>query len=276
MLKHRTSLEFPADLWHRVEQSIPERKRSMFIIESIKEKLERESIKTLVLCGGQGTRMRPLTFTMSKAMLPLGYKPLLEHIVNYFKGQGIYNFVFSLGYLAEQIIKYFGDGNPLGAKIQYAIEKDALGTGGGIKNSENLLTMTFVSTNCDILLKNLNLKEAIQFHKDSNALATLILAKEEDARRFGLVDTDKEGAIISFKEKPKYAVSGWVNTGMYIFEPKIFDYIPKNKFVSLENDIFPKLIGNEKIVGYKYHGWRMDIATPEDYEKAVKDFFTRR
>jgi NDP-sugar pyrophosphorylase family protein len=240
----------------------------------VREKLARESIKAIIQCGGEGTRMRPLTLTIPKPMLPLGYKPFLEHTINYFKGQGIYNFILTISYLGEQIIKYFEDGSRLGVKIEYSIEKEALGTGGAIKNAEKKINSTFATINGDVLFGNFQFRDILKFHKEKRAIVTIALAKVDDARRFGLVERDEVGKVINFIEKPKYSVSGWVNAGLYVLEPKIFEYIKPRKFVSLEKDVFPVLVEEGKMYAFPHFGYWIDIGVPSDYEKACKDFFT--
>lgn len=273
MIKHRTSLEVPLSVWKRLCDTIPARKRGRFIVEAIREKLDRESIKVLILCGGEGTRMRPLTLTVPKPMLPLGYKPLLQHTISYLKEQGIYNFVLALGYMGEQIIKYFEDGRKYGVKIEYSMEEKPLGTGGAIKNAQNLLTSTFITMNGDVVFGNLDIKDILRFHREKGGIGMIVLWKAtKHIGRFGVVEMDKEQKIISFLEKPKGSVSRWVNAGVYVFEPKIFNYIKSRKFVSLEEEVFPLLIEREKLFGYKYEGYWADIGIPEDYERVSRDF----
>jgi mannose-1-phosphate guanylyltransferase len=272
LMKHRTTIEFPPDLWEKLCNHVPERKKSNFIIEAIKEKLAKESMKAIILCGGEGTRLRPLTLSTPKPMLPLGYRPLLEHSILYFNNLGINNFILAIGYLGEHIIKYFNDGSSLGVNIEYSTEHKALGTGGAIKNAEKFINSTFLVINGDVVFRDLNLREALQFHKENNALATIVVTKVNDAKRFGLVEIGKNGKIISFIEKPKYSTSGYINAGLYILEPKIFDYIKSGEKVSIENDVFPVLVEEGKLFAYKHNGYWIDIGLPEDYERAQADF----
>ncbi|TAL47030.1 nucleotidyltransferase family protein [archaeon] len=273
MFKHRTSIEFPPELWKQLSSKVPDRKKGPFIIEAVKEKLSRESMKAIILCGGQGTQMRPLTLSSPKGMLPIGYKPLLEHTVAMLKEQGIYNLIFAVGYLGEQIIKYFNDGSNFGTKINYLTEKEPLGTGGAVKQTENMISSTFIVVNGDIIFSKLDLKELLQFHKDKQALCTVVLTKVSDARPFGLVETDADGKIKAFTEKPKFSSAGWVNAGIYVLEPEIFQMIKPNKHVSLEADIFPSVVENGKLFAFKHSGYWTDVGKPNDYERVLKDFF---
>ncbi len=275
-MKHRTSIEFPPDVWKQLCNHVPDRKKSSFITEAIKEKLSRESTKALILCGGEGTRMRPLTLSTPKPMLPLGYRPLLEHTIRYFKDQGIYNFVLAIGYLGEQIIKYFNDGSNIGVKIDYSTEHKPVGTAGAIKNAEKFINSTFFALNGDVIFRNLKMKEVLQFHKENNALATIVVTKVKATKGFGLVKSDSDGKVMDFLEKPKYPSSGWINAGMYVLEPAIFNHIKHDDKVSIENEVFPKIVEEGRMFAYKHEGYWNDIGLPEDYERVCKDFFTKR
>lgn len=273
MRKHRTSIEFPAELWEELERRIPPRKRTAFIVDAIKEKLVRESMKCVILCGGPGSGMGPLTMSIPKSMIPVGYKPIIEHLILKLKRQGIYNFILAISHLGEHIIKYFGDGGPLGVKIDYSIEKIQLGTAGAVKNAEKKLNETFLAVYGDILFSELDIHGLIKYHKKKGGVATMVLARVEDASRFGLVSIDEAGRVIAFREKPRSPIPGLVNAGIYVFEPSIFDHIPQKVPASFEEDIFPELADRNKLYAYVYDGYWVDIGVPEDYEKACRDFF---
>ncbi|MCF8884499.1 MAG: nucleotidyltransferase family protein [Nitrososphaerota archaeon] len=273
MSKHRTSIEFPVELWEALKKHVPARKRSSFILEAVKEKLMRESLKCLILCGGRGTGLTPLTFSIPKSMMPIGYKPIIEHIILYLKKQGVYNFILAIGYLGEHLIKYLGDGKSLGVTIDYSIEKVPLGTAGAVKNAEKKFTNTFLTVNGDILFTGLDISSLVEFHKDKGGVATIVLTRVEDARRYGLVSIDEENRVIAFREKPKQQVPGFINAGIYVFEPAIFDYIPPDRPSSLEEDVFPELADQNKLYAYIHNGYWIDIGDALDYEKACKDFY---
>ena len=274
MEKHRTSIEFPADLWEELKRRVPPRKRTAFIIDAIKEKLIRSSMKCLILCGGPGVGMGPLTKSIPKPMMPVGYKPILEHLILKLKRQGIYNFILAIGHLGEHIIRYFGDGSSLGVRIDYSIERTPLGTAGAIRNAERKLDSTFLVIYGDILFNDdLNIDRVIEFHRERDAVATMVLAKVEDASRFGLVSIDNDGRVIAFREKPRQAVPGLVNAGIYVFDSRVLDYIPSGTPSCLEEDVFPILAEHGKLYAYVYKGYWVDIGAPEDYEQACRDFF---
>ncbi len=274
MFKHRTSIEFPPELWKELSAKVPDRKKGAFITDAVKEKLSREATKVIILCGGEGARMRPLTLSIPKPMLPIGYKPVLEHVLSLYRNQGFNNFILSIGYLAEHIVKYFANGSHFDINIDYVAEKGPLGTGGALKNAETMVNSTFICTYGDVLFGSIKLKEVLQFHRERKALGTLVLWKAEDARRFGLVEMDEDNKIIDFTEKPKYLTSGLINAGMCVFEPEIFKFIPKNRAVSLENDVLTNLVKKENLYGYVHNGYWADIGVPKDYEKVSQDFLT--
>lgn len=274
MRKHRTSIEFPIDLWEELKSRVPPRKRTAFIIEAIKERLLKESMKCIILCGGPGVGMGPLTKSIPKPMMPVGYKPIVEHIILRLRKQGIYHFILAIGHLGEHLIRYFGDGSSLGVKIEYSIEKAPLGTAGAIKGAEKKVNGAFLVVNGDILFNDgLDINKLISFHKRKRALATMVLAKVEDASRFGLVSIDNDGRVIAFREKPRQAVPGLVNAGVYVFEPEIFEHIPACGPSSLEEEVFPLLADKGKLYAYVYKGYWVDIGAPKDYERACRDFF---
>lgn len=273
MRRHRTSIEFPAELWEELKRQVPPRKRTAFIVDAIREKLIRESMKCIILCGGTGIGMSPLTMSIPKSMMPVGYKPILEHIILKLRKQGIRSFILAVSHLGEHIMKYFGDGDRLGVKIEYSIEKTQLGTAGAIKNAEKKLNGTFLAVYGDILFAELDVQDLIKHHVQRGGIATMVLARVEDASRFGLVSIDEYGRVIAFREKPKNRVPGLVNAGIYVFDPAIFDYIPQKVPASFEEDVFPELADKGKLYAYVYDGYWVDIGSPEDYERACRDFF---
>lgn len=243
-------------------------------MEAVREKLSRESLKAVVLCGGEGTRMRPLTLTLPKPMLPVGYKPMLEHTIGFFKEEGVYHFIFAIGYLGEMIVKYFGDGSRLGVNIEYSSEENALGTGGALKNLEKHVTSMFIAVNGDVLFRRLEIRDILRFHKERGGIGTMVLWHAENTQRYGFVESTNKGRIEEFIEKPRDPAPGWINAGLYVFEPQIFKYIPARKSVSLEADVFPVLVAEEKLFGYRHSGYWADVGMPQDYAKVNRDYLT--
>jgi len=248
-----------------------------FIIDSIKESLSKKNVKVFVLCGGEGTRMRPLTYTIPKPMLPLGTKPVLQKIVEFFSSQGFNNFVFGVGYLGEVIVKYFGDGSRLGVNIEYSFEREALGTGGAMKNAKEKLSETFIVTNGDVIFGNgLNLHELLNFHFSKDVLGTIVAKKVERSERFGVIEFDENFLIKEFKEKVQMDRECYINAGIYVLNKEVLNYIPENKNVSIEKEIFPLLIKEGKLAAFPYDGYWIDIGIPEDYVKALMDMINNK
>jgi len=230
----------------------------------------------LILCGGLGTRLRPLTFVTPKPMLPIGNQPLLEYQINYLKKYEFDRIVLAVGYLQEQIVRYFLDGQKFGVKIAYSFEKDPLDTGGAVKNAEDLLNSDFIAMNSDVLFDSLDLDRLFEFHKSREAVATVALVKTNDTSRFGVVKLEADDALTEFIEKPRRPIGepGWINAGVYAFSTKIFDYVKPEQRVSLEKNVFPKLAKERRVYGFKYEGYWSDMGTQEDYIEVVRDILT--
>jgi len=229
----------------------------------------------LILCGGLESRVRPSSFSTPKPLLPIGYQPLLEYQVEYLKRYEFDRIILAIGYLQEQIVRYL-DEHKLGVRLRYSFEKEPLDTGGAIKNAETLIESDFLALNGDVIFAGLDLDKLMYAHKKSNATATVVLAKSSNAGRFGAVELDAENKVVSFIEKPRKQVAGesWVNAGVYVIRPSVFAKIPKGKHTSLELDVFPKLMREGTISGYKHEGYWADVGTPEDYLRVQKDLLT--
>jgi mannose-1-phosphate guanylyltransferase len=199
---------------------------------------------------------------------------MLEHALDFFKEEGIYQFIFAIGYLGEMIVKYFGDGSRMGVNIEYSTEENALGTGGAIKNLENQVTGRFIAANGDVLFRNLDIRDLLRFHAEKGGLATMVLWQASNTQRYGLVEATREGRIEEFIEKPRNPAPGWINAGLYVFEPEIFGYIPSHKKISLESDVFPELVQQNSLFGYRHTDYWADLGMPEDYAKVNRDYLT--
>ncbi|MHB8061153.1 MAG: sugar phosphate nucleotidyltransferase [Ruminiclostridium sp.] len=235
-------------------------------------------MKALFLAGGKGTRLQPLTDKVPKPMVPIMNKPLLERTMMHLKKSGITEIVISSCYQPQFIEDYFGDGERFGLKIQYIVEDTPLGTGGAIKKAAAEFTDTFIVFNSDIL-SDLDINKIIAYHKNSHALATIAVKEVEDPSAYGVIDTDANGYAVSFVEKPMKGQisSNSINAGIYIFEPEIFKEIPINKVVSVERDVFPKLLEKGyKIAVYKDDSYWIDIGTLEKYIQVHKDIMDRK
>jgi len=226
----------------------------------------------ILLVGGMGTRMQPLTLTTPKPMLPLLGKPITEHQILKAKEAGITEIVLATSYLSDIFIPYFGNGEKFGIKISYAVEESALGTGGAIRNAATLLegdgpVMIF---NGDVL-SNHSLREQIAFHQEESADVTLYLTEVADARAFGVVEMSGD-LITTFNEKMETPPTNIINAGCYIFNRAVIDEIPVRRVVSVERETFPSLLArNARVAGFIDNSYWLDIGNPGALLKATRD-----
>ena len=231
-------------------------------------------MKALILIGGLGTRLRPLTCNTPKPMLPLLNRPFLTYQVDLIKKYGIKEVIFCLSYLPKAFKDYFGDGKRFGIEIRYVLEKKPLGTGGAIKNAQKYIDETTIIFNGDALT-NLNLEAFYGFHKKKKAKVTIALTRVKDPTAYGLIERDKKGAIKHFIEKPGWdeVTCNTVNAGIYLFEPEVLKSIPDKVHCSVEREVFPQLLEKEEaLYGYipKNCYW-LDMGTLEKYMQAHFD-----
>ena len=234
------------------------------------------STSAILLVGGMGTRLHPLTLKTPKPMLQVAGVPFTEHQIRKAADAGITEIILATSYKSELFEPYFGDGKRFGIKIKYAVEKSALGTGGGIRNAANLLADCdqVVIFNGDVLSGH-DLAAQLAFHKKNQADITLYLTQVEDARAYGCVELLENKQIKSFLEKMENPISNLINAGCYIFNRQIIDQIPQNKVVSVERDTFPNLLANNaKVFGYLDNSYWLDIGTPDALVKASADLIT--
>ncbi|MBC7474590.1 MAG: NTP transferase domain-containing protein, partial [Candidatus Sericytochromatia bacterium] len=231
-------------------------------------------MKAVLMAGGSGTRLRPLTCSLPKPMVPIVNKPIIGHIVDLLKTYGIKDIIVTLHYLPTVIENYLKNGSDQGVNIAYSIEEGApLGTAGCVKNISDKLTETFMVISGDALT-DFNLDDAIKFHKEKGSKATLILTRVPDPLDFGVVITDNEGRIERFLEKPTSSeiFSDTINTGIYILEPEVLDYLPANAEKDFSKDLFPLLLKNgDPIYGYVAEGYWCDVGSLETYRSANYD-----
>ena len=227
----------------------------------------------ILLVGGFGTRLKPLTDESPKPMLPVAGLPVTEHQILAAKKAGVHTLVLATSYLAEIFTPYFGDGAKWGMKILYAVEKEPLGTGGAIRNAAELLGRDepVVIFNGDVLSRH-SIADQIKFHTDNKADVTLHLIDVEDARAFGCVPTDADGRVTAFLEKMDNPVTNSINAGCYVFSPDVIDKIPLGTVVSVERETFPALVASGRSVfGYKEQSYWLDVGTPAALFKGSRD-----
>jgi mannose-1-phosphate guanylyltransferase len=230
-------------------------------------------VKAIILVGGEGTRLRPLTYTVVKAMVPILNKPFIEYVFRYLSNHKIREIILAMGYKPDCITDYFGDASQLGTKLVYSVETEPLGTAGAVKNAEQHIDNAFFVMNGDIFT-DLNLTEMLRFHENKGAKVTIALAPVDDPTRFGVVETDSDQRITRFVEKPKpeQITSNMINAGVYIVERKILNRVPQGERLMFERDVFPVLLSEgEPVFGYATDAYWIDTGTPEQYLQLNRD-----
>jgi len=224
------------------------------------------------MAGGEGTRLRPLTSNVPKPMLPLANQPMMERIVRLLQEHGFDEIVVTVAFLANAIRTYFGDGSEFGVRMVYATEETPLGTAGSVRNAMDELDERFLVISGDVLT-DLDLSAAVAFHEERKSMATIALKAMDNPLEFGIVITRPDGSIERFLEKPTWGqvFSDTINTGVYVLEPEIFDYIPEGQ-VDFSSDVFPALLdAGQPLYGYVAEGYWEDVGTLEAYVKAHQD-----
>jgi len=223
-------------------------------------------VQALILSGGAGTRMRPLTYVLPKGLLPIGGKPLLERTIQYLQSYGIDEYIICVAYLKNQIKSTIGDGSQWGVKVRYAEADMPLGTAGQLKTAEALVHGRFLAMNGDIVT-SLNIANLVSSHEESGGMGTIALKKFEVKIPYGHVSLQKDDSSIQrFEEKP--TLSFMANAGVYVFEPKIFEYIPSDRISSLETEIFPTMIAKgEALNSYYENAYWADVGSMTDFER---------
>lgn len=230
-------------------------------------------MKACIMCGGAGTRLRPLTFKHPKPSIPILNKPSVLHLIEHLSREGFNEIVMTLGYMGERIEEQLGDGHMFGVHIDYVYEKEKLGTAGGVKNAVKYLKdEPFIVLGGDHVL-NLNLREMYRFHETNDALVTIGLISIDDPREFGIADMDINNRIHRFFEKPKAGqiFSNLASTGIYVCDSSIFEWIPENKKYDFAKDLFPSLLtADEKINGVLVRGKWTDVGSSAAYRQAQR------
>ncbi len=289
---HKFTVEFPERIWNAIREKKGPGSIKDFLIKLIEKEFELRKIKTLILAGGEGARLKPLTETIPKAMIPVGYKPLLEYNLELISKSGVNDVILLIGKLGNRIMKHFGQ-NWKDLNLSYVSETTNLDTAGAIYNARNLISDTFVVMHSDILT-DINLSSIMEYHKKhrKNHIATICgigvndyyqsMGKTTDKGLFSdygvfYVDDFTSNLVIRFEETPtKTQQSGFINTGIYVFEPEILDYLSDSEGKSISGDILPILIGEKKVKAYlcpKNAFW-IDVAHPDRWSKAWDVLFS--
>jgi mannose-1-phosphate guanylyltransferase len=229
-------------------------------------------VDAIVLVGGQGTRLRPLTLSAPKPMLPTAGVPFLTHLLSRIKAAGIDHVVLGTSYQPAVFSEYFGDGSTLGLELEYVVEDEPLGTGGAIGNVRHLLRGdTAMIFNGDVL-SGCDLVALSQQHRDTAADVTLHLTKVDDPRAYGCVPTDTDGRVTAFLEKDPDPITDQINAGTYVFSRKILDSIPAHRPVSVEHETFPELLAaGARVCGFIEASYWRDLGKPSDFVAGSAD-----
>ena len=234
-------------------------------------------MKVVILVGGEATRLRPLTCNTPKIMVPILNHPLFEHLVDYLKEHNITDIILAGGESLKQIRDYFSDGSNLGVRITYSVEDFPMGTAGAVKNAERFIDDAFIVFNGDVFT-DIDLRVMMGLHRENKAIASLALTSVDDPTIYGVVETDSQGRVKRFIEKPSRdkVITNMINAGIYILEPDILSYITPNAFSMFEHDVFPLLLEKgQAIYGYPFQDYWIDIGTPDKYLKVQHDLLQR-
>ena len=236
-------------------------------------------MRAVVLVGGFGTRLRPLTFTTPKPMLPVGHRPIIENLVRMLAPAGVDEVVLALGFKPEPFMEAFPDGTCAGVRLHYAVEPEPLDTGGAIRFAADHagVAETFVVVNGDVLT-DLDVSRLLDFHRSRGAEATLHLTPVDDPSAFGVADVDETGRVSRFVEKPApgTAPSNLINAGTYIFEPSVLARIPTGRKVSIERETFPQIVADGRLFAMATDDYWVDTGRPALYRQANLDMLDGR
>jgi len=226
-------------------------------------------MKAIMLVGGEATRLRPLTPNTPKAMMPVLNIPFLSYVFRRLKSHGIGDIIITQSHFADAIKDHFGDGRRLGTTLKYVVEPVPLGTAGAVKNSQSLLDETFLTLNGDVFT-DLDDAALVKFHQQKKAVATIALTPVADPSSYGLIETNSDGRVLRFLEKPSLdqITTNMINAGTYVLEPEVLKLIPFSTKFSFERELFPELLARgEPVYAYPSDAYWIDMGTPENYLK---------
>jgi len=229
-------------------------------------------VRAVVLAGGKGTRLAPYTRIIPKPLMPIGDMPILEIMLRQMKRAGIRQVTLTTGYLDNLLRLFFLDGRRLGLKIDYVREEKPLGTSGPLANVKGL-TRTFLVTNGDVLT-DLDFAELIAYHQQQGAIATIATHKRKVTINLGVVDVDKDNTVTDYLEKPDF--NYLVSMGLYVFEPRVLNYIAKDEYLDFPDLVRSLIAAGEKVNSFIFKGYWEDLGRPDDYERASADFERNR
>jgi NDP-mannose synthase len=230
-------------------------------------------MKAVILAGGKGARLAPYTKILPKPLMPIGDMPILEILLRQMRKAGIQEVILTVGHLAQLLQAFFQDGKRLGLKINYSMEDKPLGTAGPLSLIADQLDDTFVVANGDVLT-TLDLQKLVATHRKSGAAATIASHARKVNIDLGVLEFNSSDELIDYIEKPTY--NFFVSMGIYVFEPRVLQYIPHNQYLDFPNLVIALLQRGELVMGYRFDGYWQDLGRPDDYEQAVQEFETLR
>jgi len=225
-------------------------------------------MKAVILAGGRGTRLAPYTYVLPKPMMPVGDRAILEILLRQMKRVGIDHVVLTVGHLAGLMQAFFQDGEQFDLDITYSFEPKPLGTAGPLAMVPDL-DQTFLVSNGDVLTL-LNINDLITFHKDQGGICTIAMHERQVKIELGVIESGEDNRVTGYVEKPSFDFK--VSMGMYVFEPEVLNYIPEGEYLDFPDLIHKLLNAGEKVIGYPFDGYWMDLGNPEDYAQANRDF----
>ena len=225
-------------------------------------------MKAIILAGGKGSRLAPYTKILPKPLMPIGDMPILEVILRQLKTSGVDEVIITVGYLSQILCAFFQNGERFGLKISYSFEDQPLGTAGPLSLVEDL-DETFLVANGDVLT-TLDFRDLTQDHKQSGAIATIASHAREVKVDLGVIQFDGSNQVAGYIEKPTYDF--FVSMGIYIFEPKVLDYIPHNQYLDFPDLVLRLIEAKQMVRGYIFDGYWQDLGRADDYEQAINDF----
>ena len=235
-------------------------------------------MKAVVMAGGEGTRLRPLTSNQPKPMVPIVGKPCMEHIVELLRAHGLDDVIVTVAFLPQAIRSYFGDGDALGVNLEYSVEESPAGTAGSVRLASDKLDETFLVISGDALC-DFDLTSLVEFHKEREAAVTIGLKSVENPLEFGIVVTDEDGRIERFLEKPSWGqvFSDTINTGVYVLEPEVLEHVPTDRPYDFSKELFPLLLEmGRPLYGMAMDGYWQDIGNLDQYRQANFDALDER
>jgi NDP-sugar pyrophosphorylase family protein len=235
-------------------------------------------MRAVILAGGEGTRLRPLTLSTPKPVVPVVDRPFLRHQLDLLATAGVREIVFSVAYRPERVEAVFGDGSAFGVRIRYAVEDSPLGTGGAVRNALPLLDERTIVLNGDVLT-DVDLPAVVARHEAEGASASIVLTPVDNPSAYGLVETDPSGRVLRFLEKPKpeEITTDTINAGIYVLETRVIDLMPAGVNHSIERGFFPALLARgDLVLGPVHRGYWIDIGTPEKYLQVHRDILSGR